>query len=83
MAYGFDDDPEWPEVGYINNHVMFVGYLSMAVKGVGVLVGLWTTAVLLGGFVSMLEKKDFCSLTIITLVQTAGLDCLLLPIYLF
>ncbi|KAL5206921.1 hypothetical protein ABZP36_035130 [Zizania latifolia] len=52
------DDSEWEEVQSINGYALFMGYLSMAVRGMG--------------FVSMLGKKDFWSLTIITLVQTAG-----------
>ncbi|KAF2908246.1 uncharacterized protein [Oryza sativa Japonica Group] len=51
-----------------------MGYMSMAVRVMGYLVVLWTTVILLGGFVSALEKKDFWCFTIITLVQTIGVS---------
>jgi hypothetical protein len=66
-------DRGWPEVCLINLYANNVRKTYLGVKGPGILVMTWTTVVLLGGFVSLLQQKDFWSLTAITLIELAGL----------
>ncbi|CAO2141190.1 unnamed protein product [Urochloa humidicola] len=46
-------------------------YLLMATTGLGYLALTWSTVVLLGGFVTSLQRKDFWCLTVISMMQAA------------
>uniref|UniRef100_A0A0E0MND6 Uncharacterized protein n=1 Tax=Oryza punctata TaxID=4537 RepID=A0A0E0MND6_ORYPU len=61
-----------PEVRLVNRYAVIMGYQMLAVKVIGYLVLVWSTVVLLGGFVTLLAKKDFWCLAAITVIQSAG-----------
>jgi hypothetical protein len=52
-------------------YVSWMTYLLMAMTGLGYLALTWSTVVLLGGFVTALQRKDFWSLTVISMLQAA------------
>ncbi|KAL6868247.1 hypothetical protein ACP4OV_015092 [Aristida adscensionis] len=62
-----DRDMKW-----FNIYVHARAYTSMAVKGSGYLALTWATVVLLGGFVSSLNKEEFWCLTAINGLQAVG-----------
>lgn len=61
-----------PEVRFINTYAVLLTYVLMGLIGLGVLELLWATVVL-GSFVSSLNKEDLRDITFITLLQATGL----------
>ncbi|CAN6357699.1 unnamed protein product [Urochloa humidicola] len=67
-----DDRSVLPEEEHsLNGYVFVQTYVLMATTGLGYLALMWSTVVLLGGFVTSLQKKDFCCLTVISMIQAA------------
>ncbi|XBH58910.1 hypothetical protein VPH35_080263 [Triticum aestivum] len=62
---------ERPEDKSVSTWAVLQAYALMAVAGLGYLALTWSTVVLLGGFVTSLEEKDFWCLTGISMVQAA------------
>ncbi|KAL6868249.1 hypothetical protein ACP4OV_015094 [Aristida adscensionis] len=60
-----------PETWTLDRYAFLVTYLLMAVTGLGYLALMWSTVVLLGGYVTALGKKDFWCLTVISMMQAA------------
>ncbi|CAL4899245.1 unnamed protein product [Urochloa decumbens] len=60
----------WIDV-YIFRSVTGMTYILMAATGLGYLALMWSTVVLLGGFVTVLDKKDFWCLTVISMTQAS------------
>jgi len=54
-----------------STYVNSLTYLLTAVTGLGYLALTWSTVVLLGGFVTSLQRKDFWCLTVISMMQAA------------
>lgn len=76
MAFDREGENNHPE-RYINQFVILQTVVLMAIRGLGVLAFAWSTVVLLGGFVTLLEKKDFWCITVLSLLQTARLVCII------
>jgi hypothetical protein len=60
-----------PEERLLNKYVLLLAYLLLTGKGLGYLALTWSTVVLLGGFVTSLQRTDFWCLTIISMIQLA------------
>ena len=60
-----------PEERSLNHYVLWQTYVLMAVRGLGYLALLWSTVVLLGGFVTLLRRKDFWCLATISMLQAS------------
>lgn len=71
----------WTEEIWLKRCAMMHAYLLRGAIGIGALALGWSTVVLLGGFVTVLGKKDFWCLTFISTIQATGSVLSYLHIY--
>lgn len=69
-----------PEARIINNTAVIRSSCFKAVRGLGYLALLWSTVVLLGGFVTGLTDTDFWFVTVSSFMQAAGLVFITPPV---
>uniref|UniRef100_A0A0D9ZU06 Uncharacterized protein n=1 Tax=Oryza glumipatula TaxID=40148 RepID=A0A0D9ZU06_9ORYZ len=55
-----------------NTVLLCTAFLYKAMNTIGTLATIWATVVLLGGFSTLIKKKDFWYVTVIAFVQSIG-----------
>lgn len=77
MKAGGSGRPKLPvgrlEETMLNRYAALQAFLALGVKGSGYLALTWSTVVLLGGYVTSLGRTEFWCLTVISMIQAAGI----------
>uniref|UniRef100_I1PSB3 Uncharacterized protein n=1 Tax=Oryza glaberrima TaxID=4538 RepID=I1PSB3_ORYGL len=58
---------------FLNTVLLCTAFLYKAMNTIGTLATIWATVVLLGGFSTLIKKKDFWYVTVIAFVQSIGI----------
>ncbi|KAF0923189.1 hypothetical protein E2562_003400 [Oryza meyeriana var. granulata] len=56
----------------LNTVLLFAAIVYKAMNSLGTLATIWATVVLLGGFSTLIKKKDFWYVTVISVVESIG-----------